>query len=177
MSISPRCGDTRLERQICFKYYIVLKQKSRFTFGLKAAKITEYTEGYQQKLRQQVPQKLITLKNGKSRTSSWRHSLYTSIPSFDNKDLRVCSCSVFKEQLFLRGLSNYGGDFSQGRVRAVLRDSVSTQTRKNHVNHVETLHAIQTMYGEEALQGIPLLLFLARHHRWNLTNHAKTIVC
>ncbi len=44
-------------------------------------------------------------------------------------------------------------------------------------NHVETLHAIQMMYGEEALLGIPLSLFLARHHRCNLTDHAKTIVC
>ncbi len=57
-----------------------------------------------------MPQKLVTLKNGKSRTSGWRHSLYTGILSFDEKDLHVRSCSVFNKQLFLHGLSNYGGD-------------------------------------------------------------------
>ncbi len=43
-------------------------------------------------------------------------------------------------------------------------------------NCVETLHAIQTMYREEALLRIPLLLFLARRHRPNLTDHAKTVI-
>ncbi len=53
-----------------------------------------------------------------------------SIPSFDEKDLRIRLYSVLDEQLFLHGLSNYGGDVSQGRVRAALHDSVSTQTRE-----------------------------------------------
>ncbi len=50
-----------------------------------------------ERLRQLVPQKLATLKNGKLRTGSRRHLLYTSIPSFDKKYLRVRSCSVFEE--------------------------------------------------------------------------------
>ncbi len=53
------------------------------------------------------------------------------------KDLSVRSCSVFNEQLFLRGLLNFGGDVSRGRARAVcaatLRNSVSTQIRKKIV--------------------------------------------
>ncbi len=49
----------------------------------------------------------------------WWYSLYTSIPSFDEKDLHARSCSVFNEQLFLHGLSNYGSDVSQGKMRAV----------------------------------------------------------
>ncbi len=69
--------------------------------------------------RQLAPQKLVTLKNDKSRTGAWRHSLYTSIPSFDEKYLRVCSCSVFNEQLFLRGLLNHSGIVLRGRVKAV----------------------------------------------------------
>ncbi len=75
-------------------------------------------------------QKLVTLKNGKSRTSGRRHSLYTSIPSFNEKDLHVRSCSAFNKQLFLCSLSNYGVDVSQRRARAALCDSVSTKIRK-----------------------------------------------
>ncbi len=60
-----------------------------------------YTEGYQYRLRQLAPQKLVTLKNGKSITDDWQHSFYTSIPIFDEKERHVCSCSVFNKQLFL----------------------------------------------------------------------------
>ncbi len=42
MSISPGSGAMGLERLIFFKYYIVLKWESRFTFGLNTAKITDY---------------------------------------------------------------------------------------------------------------------------------------
>ncbi len=38
MSITPRSGATRLERLICFKYYIILKWKSKFTSEFNATK-------------------------------------------------------------------------------------------------------------------------------------------
>ncbi len=56
---------------------------------------------------------------------------------------------MLNEQLFLSDPPNYGGDVWQGRARAALHDSISTQTRKNCV---ETLHAIQTMYRKALLR-------------------------
>ncbi len=42
MSIYTRSGASGLQRLICFKYYIVLKQENRFTLRLKTAEITDY---------------------------------------------------------------------------------------------------------------------------------------
>ncbi len=42
MSITPRGGAMRLQRQICFKSYIELKLASTFTLGLNTAEITDY---------------------------------------------------------------------------------------------------------------------------------------
>ncbi len=44
-----------------------------------------------------MPQKLVTLKNGKSGTGDWIHSLYTSVASFDEKDLHIRSRLVYNE--------------------------------------------------------------------------------
>ncbi len=120
-----------------------------------------------------MPQKLVTLKDGKSGTGGWRHSLYTSVASFDEKDLHICSCLVFKEQLFLRRVSNYSGDVSRGKRE----QSYAIQfLHRQGKNYVETLHTIQTMYKEEALLRIPLSVFFARHRRRNLTDHTKIVI-
>ncbi len=44
MSISPRSGAMGLEKLICFKYYIVLKWKNRFTLGLNVANNKHYIQ-------------------------------------------------------------------------------------------------------------------------------------
>ncbi len=42
MPISPGSGASGLQRFICYKYYIAVKQESRFTLELKTVEITDY---------------------------------------------------------------------------------------------------------------------------------------
>ncbi len=100
-----------------------------------------------------MPQKLVTLKNGKSRTGGWRHSLYNSLPSFDEKDLYTfirtqcltnsCFC-VICQIMAVMSCEKERGQYAQQRYMIQF-------LHKPGKNCVETLHAIQATYWEEAV--------------------------